>query len=214
MIKKKLFIFDLDGTLADAYRAIEKSLNFTLKKIGRPPVSYEKVKRKVGRGDRIFMETFFSQDEIEKALKIYRTHHKKSIFIYSRLMPYAKKMLHILKLKKKTIAIASNRPQRFTELIIKKLKIKKYFNGGIWCADRVGSIKPNPKILYAILKKLRIKKEEAIYIGDMAIDLETAKRARIDFIFIKGGSSSLGEVKQYKNKRVISSLSEILKLYG
>jgi len=35
---KKIFIFDLDGTLVDAYRAIEDSLNYTRKKLGYPKV--------------------------------------------------------------------------------------------------------------------------------------------------------------------------------
>jgi len=212
MIEKRLFIFDLDGTLADAYRAIEKSLNFTLNKIGLSKVSYEEAKRKVGRGDRIFMETFFPPEAIERALVIYRKHHKGALRMHSRLRPYAKQMLIRLKRKRKLTAIASNRPKLFTNLILTTLDIKKYFDI-ILCADEIKSNKPNPKILNVLIKKLSVARKETVFIGDMNIDLETAKRANVDFVFIKGGSSRISAVGKYKNKKVISSLKELLRLY-
>ncbi len=212
MIKKKLFIFDLDGTLADAYRAIEKSLNFTRNKIGLSKVSYREAKRKVGRGDRIFMETFFPPETIKEALRIYRRHHKQSLKIHSRLRPYAKQMLTQLKRKDKLTAIASNRPKLFTNLILRTLGIRKYFDM-VLCADEIKSNKPNPKILNLLIKKIGVAKREAVFVGDMDIDLETAKRASIDVVFVKGGSSHLSAAGKYKNAKIISSLKEILKLY-
>ncbi len=213
MVKKRLFIFDLDGTLADAYRAIEKSLNFTLQNLGFEKVSYEEAKRKVGRGDKAFMETFFPENAIKKALRIYRAHHKKALKFYSRPKPYARELLRKLKQKNKLTAIASNRPSVYTNLILKSLEIKKYFDI-VLCADEIKSNKPDPKILNIITKKLRIKKADAVFVGDMDIDLETAKRAGMDMVFIKGGSSHLHSVRKYKNKKVISSLKEILTLYN
>jgi phosphoglycolate phosphatase len=212
MIEKKLFIFDLDGTLADAYKAIEKSLNFTLQNLGLKKVSFDEAKRKVGRGDKAFMETFFPGSSQKKALLIYRAHHKKALKSYSKLRPYAKELLRNLKRKDKLTAIASNRPSVYTNLILRALGIKKYFDF-VLCADDIKSNKPNPKILKVILKKFKVKRSEAVFVGDMDIDLETAKRAKIDVVFIKGGSSHLHAVREYKNKKVINSLKEILHLY-
>ncbi|MCK9614806.1 MAG: HAD family hydrolase [Candidatus Omnitrophica bacterium] len=212
MIEKKFFIFDLDGTLADAYRAIEKSLNFTLNKLGFSKVSYKEAKQKVGRGDKIFMETFFPPEAIKQALGIYRRHHKGALRMFSKLRPHARWMLKQLKRKGKLTAIASNRPSYFTNLILTTLGIKKYFNM-VLCADEVRSNKPNPKILNVLIKKLNVARGETVFIGDMDIDLETAKRANIDVVFIKGGSSRPAVAGKYKNAKVISSLKEILKLY-
>ena len=212
MTNKKLFIFDLDGTLADAYKAIEKSLNFTLQRLGLKKVSYGEAKRKVGRGDKAFMEMFFPENTIKRALQIYRDHHKKALKIHSKARPYAKELLKGLKRRHKLTAIASNRPSVYTNLILKSLGIKKYFNV-VLCADEVKSNKPDPKILNVIVKKLKINKSDTVFVGDMDIDLETAKRAGIDMVFIKGGSSRLRAVKKYKNKKVIASLREILYLY-
>jgi len=205
---KRLFIFDLDGTLADAYGAIQKSINFTLKRLGLPSVAYKEVKKRVGRGDRLFMKSFFSAKDMEKALKIYRFHHAKALLTYTRLRPYAKRLLYTLKKEKKLLAIASNRPYYYTNIILKKLGIRKYFNI-VLCADQINSLKPDPKILYTIIKKLGVNREETVYTGDMDIDMETARRAKVDAIFITGGSSPLNAVKKYKNKKVVHSLAEI-----
>ncbi len=213
MVLKKLFIFDLDGTLADAYRAIEKSLNFTRKRLGLSGVTYQESKRKVGRGDRVFMETFFPPEKINRALVIYRKHHKQSLKVYSRLRPYAKQALAELKRKEKIIAIASNRPSFFTNLILKTLGISKYFDM-VLCADEIKSIKPNPKILNVLVGRFGVLKKEAVFIGDMDIDLETAKSAGIDVVFVKGGSSHASVAGKYKNAKTVSSLKEITALYA
>lgn len=207
---KKLFIFDIDGTLVNSYTAIEKSLNFTLRKFNLATVSYQKVKHNVGRGDKLFIETFFPKKYVKDALKIYRAHHKKSLYKYSRLMPRADQLLLNLKKRKILIAAASNRPRYFTNILLVKLKIKRYFDY-VLCADQIKSLKPNPKILNRVVKKFNLKKKEAIFIGDMDIDLETAHRARIDAMFVRGGSSTLASVKKYKNKKIISSLTQVLR---
>jgi len=208
--KKKLFIFDLDGTLVDAYRAIEKSLNFTRLRFGYKPVSMKQVKMMIGNGDRNFIADFFSREEIDKALAAYRKHHKFSLKKYARMKPYARMLLYSLKRKKKLVALATNRPSFYTDIILKSQKVKKYFDL-VLCADQINSLKPGAKILKIILKKLKIKKEQAVYAGDMTVDMETARRAKIDAVFIMGGSSSLRQVKSYKNKRIVRNLKNFLK---
>jgi phosphoglycolate phosphatase-like HAD superfamily hydrolase len=49
----RLVIFDLDGTPIDAYRAIEKSFNFTMEKLGYPPVDKRIIRRAVGWGKEV-----------------------------------------------------------------------------------------------------------------------------------------------------------------
>ncbi len=212
MQEKKLFIFDLDGTLVDAYRAIEKSVNFTLVRLGYPPASYAEVKRRVGRGDRMLIMQFIRKKDGDRAMAIYRPHHRKTLPAYTRLRPGARKTLSILKRRKKLIAIASNRPRAFTDVILKKLNLKRYLEF-VLCADEINSRKPRPKIINLIRRRFRAEKSETVYVGDMDIDLETARRAGVDAVFIRGGSSPLSAAKRYRRKKVISSPAELLTLY-
>ena len=48
----KLVIFDLDGTLVNAYPAVSQSVNYTLNALGFAPRSHAEIKRSVGGGDR------------------------------------------------------------------------------------------------------------------------------------------------------------------
>jgi len=208
MVSKQLYIFDLDGTLVDAYTAIWKSLNFTLKKLGYPAVSFQNAKRNVGKGDKPFMAAFFKTQDVDKALKVYRKHHERSLRVYSKLRPYAKQLLSFLRKNNKKVAIASNRPTYFTNIIIRKLGLKRYVDY-ILCGDEIKRPKPDPKILNAIIKRFGVRKKAAVFTGDMNIDLETAKRAGVDAIFVKGGSSTLKDARKYKNIRITSSLREV-----
>ena len=47
----KLIIFDLDGTLVNAYAAVASSINFTLKRMGFPVRDSYTIRRAVGWGD-------------------------------------------------------------------------------------------------------------------------------------------------------------------
>ncbi len=210
--EKKLYIFDLDGTLVNSFVAIQKSLNYTLEKLGYSPVSYTLVKRSVGNGDKLFISTFFPKELHEKALETFRLHHKQSVIRYSKLLPSARKLLYQLKRRKKILAIATNRPRHFTDIILDKLDIKKYFDY-ILSADEIKSLKPDPRILRTVMNRFRVSGDDTVFVGDMDIDLETAMRASVDAVFIKGGSSFLRDIKKYTNKKIVSSLDEIVGLF-
>ncbi|MCG2712128.1 MAG: HAD family hydrolase, partial [Candidatus Omnitrophica bacterium] len=162
-------------------------------------------KKNIGNGDKNFVAAFFPKHSVDAATALYRAHHKKSLKKYAKMNPCARMLLYNLKRKKKLVALATNRPACYTDIVLTSLKIKKYFDY-VLCADQIKSLKPNPKILHLILKKLKIEKHEAAYSGDMDVDMETAYRARVDAVFINGGSSSTKEVISYKNKKIVYSL--------
>lgn len=204
----KLIIFDLDGTLVDAYQAIEKSLNFTLKRLGHSQVSPCRVRMSVGWGDENFIKKFLKGEEAKRGLSIYRRHHKSSLLKYSRLIPQAKEILETLKKKGYKLAIASNRPQRFTDILIDHLELKKYFDLVV-CAKNKDEIKPNPTLLRRITRRLKVSPEETLYVGDMTIDVYAGKNAGIRTIAVLGGSSSRAELNKAKPFRIISKLPEL-----
>lgn len=206
---KKLYIFDLDGTLVDAYSAIEDSLNYARSKFGFSKVDYLDVKGKVGRGDKIFVETFFPKDNAKDALEIYRQHHKKSLVNFTKPMHGLVDLLSGLKKLGKIVTIASNRPSEYTKIILDALEISKYFDY-VLCGDQVERMKPDPMILDVTIKKFGMTKQDAVFVGDMDIDMQTAQEACVDAIFIEGGSSTKEEVAKYKNKIIVSSLNQIL----
>ena len=70
--------------------------------------------------------------------------------------------------------------------------------------------KPKPNMLYHVLNRANAQKQNAVYIGNDAIDLETAKNAGIDFIRIidksKKGFKAEKEVHQNEFHKLIDLL--------
>ncbi len=206
----KLIIFDLDGTLVDAYEAITKSVNFTLKKMGCPAASAFKIRKAVGWGDRHLIGAFVRDTDIEQALLIYRRHHRWSLKKYSRLLPSSLNILRYLSSGGIRLAIASNRPTEFTHIILRRLKIEKYFDY-VLCADKLPYGKPHPEILRRIMKRFKARPLDALYVGDMALDVRTARNAKIKAIAVPTGSSSLTEIKKARPFKIIKNLAFLKK---
>lgn len=206
--KIDLVIFDLDGTLVDAYGAIAGSFNFAMRRLGLPKQSKRIIRRAVGWGDRNLLKPFVGEKNTDKALALYRRHHAVALRRKTKFRPGAERLLACLKKSGYKLALASNRPTRFSNIILNHLKIRKYFDY-VLCGDKLKKPKPNADILLKILKRLSIKKGRAIYVGDMTVDILTGKRAGVKTIAILGGSSSKKEISALKSYRVIKNISQV-----
>ncbi len=207
----KLIIFDLDGTLLDAYSAIIGSFNHTMQKLGAKPQSALTIRRAVGRGDESLLMPFIRKKDLKKALFIYRKHHRKALLGGSRLFPEVKQLLAGLQQAGYKLAVASNRPTQFSRILIRHLKIEKYFDY-ILCADKLKHRKPHPEILNKIRQRFSLTPEEVIYAGDMVIDLEAGSRAKIRTIAVTTGSNTREELKKEKPYRVITAIADLMRL--
>jgi len=204
----KLVIFDLDGTLVDAYKAVARSLNYTLSQMHLDPIDDHTIKRTVGWGDRHLVGTFVDDGDIDKALSIFRQHHSRSLKGGTSFLPGAKQLLDELDNKGYSLAIASNRPTRFTHIILKLLGIQGIFDY-VLCGDKVPNPKPAADILLAILRKFDLRPQQALYVGDMAIDVETGNKAGVRTVAVLTGSSTAEEVSGLRPYKIIHNVMEV-----
>jgi phosphoglycolate phosphatase len=211
MIGIKLIIFDLDGTLVNAYQAIISSFNYAMQKMGYSRQDACTIRRAVGSGDENLLEPFIKPKDLKKTLLIYRRHHKRSLMRGSRLFPQAKRLLNYLKGKGYKLAVASNRPTRFSRILIRHLKIAQYFDY-VLCADKLKYIKPHPEILNRIMRRFSVKPLEALYVGDMGIDAQAGRRAAVKTVIVTTGSSSIEKIKKEKPWRIIRKIRDLLRV--
>ncbi len=207
----KLIIFDLDGTLADAYPAIISSFNHTMRLLKTKEQSGHVIRRAVGWGDETLLKPFIKIKDLKKALRIYRRHHKEELPKRSRLFLKAKRLLRYLKEKGYKLAVASNRPTKFSWILIRHLGLKKYMNF-VLCSDRLRHAKPHPEILKRIVQKFSLKPKNALYVGDMTVDAQAGRRAKIKTIIVTSGSSTRGEIEKERPFLIISGIRELLEL--
>ncbi len=209
--KIKAVIFDLDGTLVNAYKAVERSMNYALSKAGFPCVSAHTIKRSVGWGDKHLIEGFVGKKDAPCVLASYRRHHKESLKTGVTFLPGAEQILKYFYRNNYLLAIASNRPTPFTRIILKILKMENYFDY-VLCGDKISHPKPHPDILRLILKKFKLHHREALYVGDMTIDVKTGNSARVKTVAVLTGSSTRAEIQALKPYKIIKRISQLRKI--
>jgi len=208
-MKKKLAIFDLDGTVVDAYDSIYKTINYISEKLNYKKFEYEVVKRAIGKGDLQLVKTLF-KDKYKIAHSLYRENYL--YFLENNVKVIDGVVDFFIELKKRNIKIAgaTNRAKFSLEKLLKITKLEKYFDL-VLCADDVSKPKPNPEIILKIINYFKFEKEEVFFIGDMDIDYETGKNAEVDTYIVLTGSSKKEDFEKYDSPLIFDNMKEIEK---
>jgi len=209
---KKLVIFDLDGTLIDSYKGIKEALNYAQRKFSKRPWGLMEVKKRVGRGLEILIEEAIGKEYVQEGVKYFREKYSKIYLKRTKILPFVKETIEYLYKKNIKLAIASNKPSDFTKKILEDFGIKNSFSL-ILGPFEVEKLKPAPEMILKILNQLKIEKEDALYVGDMLLDAETAKNAGIDCILVASGGNSFEELKK-TGFIVAKNIKEIINLGG
>lgn len=188
-MKYRLVIFDLDGTLLNTLEDLTDSVNYVLWKHGFKERTLEEVRGFIGNGIHKLIERSVPEGTApfltEECYKDFVPHYK--VHCAEKTRPYdgIPELLQRLKEAGVKIAVVSNK----ADYAVKEL-CAKYFPGIFDEAvgERVGiHRKPSPDSVNEVIRLLGVTKEEAVYIGDSDVDVQTAENAGIDGIFVAWG---------------------------
>ena len=213
MRKISLIVYDFDGTLVDTLFDIADSVNLTLSEIGLPQLPRGTIRKYVGRGvERLMSQTlegsFFT--DIPKAVSLFKKHYSENLVHHTDFYPYGREILQHF--KNKNQAICSNKPEVFIHRILESLNGLHYFDMVIG-GDSVNSKKPNPEGLNFILQRLNISADEALLVGDSAVDIETGRRAGVYTCIVNFGLGFPDEIAVADPDCLIDSLSELKEMF-
>lgn len=190
---KKLIIFDLDGTLLDTIPDILITLNASLKKFGLKTLTNEEILFKVGYGARRLVELAVGDingEEFEKIYADYCIRLANCDNSFTKIYDGLDVCLKALKNDGYKLAIVSNKPDDAVQVVYKD----KLFNYGFdfVIGNRPGEFNPKPdkSCVEYCLNKVGVSKEEAIYVGDSEVDVQTFINADIDGIAVLWGFRS------------------------
>ncbi len=184
----KAVIFDMDGVLLDSFEAWYKLNSVLLLRMGKKEITQEAFyKNQWG--------VPLEKKEIE-ALK----NDQKSIETFARSIKiFDGSLLTLDKLKcDYKIGLVTSTPRILVDVVLEHSDMIQYFDAIIALEDAKNP-KPAPDGVLQACKLLGVKPDEAIFLGDLPVDVEAGKAAGVKTIAIKptqGADFSIGSVKE------------------
>lgn len=179
----KAVIFDVDGVLLDSFEANLKFFQDLLKKAGYAQPTREEYSKMMHMSMKSVIKYFSKSDSEEELQRIFDMGRFREVEYPMHLLKMpegAEKTIHELS-KKYVLGIVSSRVKGSIFEAPAMVKLKDYFKVVVTYEDTVNH-KPHPEPLFLALKKLNIKPQEAVYVGDTESDLQAAKAAGMKII--------------------------------
>ena len=214
MMTYKTYIFDLDGTLLDTLGDLAASVNYALRTHGLPEHAIDDVRRFVGNGVRRLMERAVPDGAenplFEEAFATFRRYYMEHSLDTTRPYEGIPEALAALKTRGCHLAVVSNKMMAATQALCShffpdtiEVAIGEHEAEGI-------RKKPAPDTVIAALKALGVGKEDAVYVGDSDVDIQTACNSGIPCISVLWGFRDRDFLKQHGAETFISTPSELL----
>ena len=197
---KKIYIFDLDGTLIDSLGVWDKIDTIFVRKYydGDIPPTYSYYQKNIlpklnGEDPYIeylkyLIERFDIKDSMEDIIMVRKKIIDETLINDVSLKPYVKEFFNMIRGKKR-IALATTSTARCLDIYkyqnasTKQLDFDNTFELMLSGTD-VTNHKPNPEIYLKTIELMDINKEDAIVFEDSLIGVEAAGRAGLDVIHV------------------------------
>ena len=211
-----IYIFDLDGTLLDTLGDLAASVNYALRTHRMPEHSIDDVRQFVGNGVRKLMERAVpdgaDNPRFDETFATFRQYYMAHSLDTTRPYEGIPETLAALKARGCHLAVVSNKMMAATQELC-----HHFFPDTIEVAigeDEAAGIrrKPAPDTVFAALKALGVGKEDAVYVGDSDVDIQTARNAGLPCISVLWGFRDRDFLISHGAQSMITHPSELLRL--
>jgi 2-phosphoglycolate phosphatase len=172
-------LFDFDGTLADSFDAIIASVNFVRQSFGLEALPDGVIRKYIGHGLLQLIHDLVPGATFEDAIARYREHHARTMEAGTRLFPEVLPTLIELTRRGYKLAVCSNKAVGFTRQLVKMLHVDGMFAEVLGPEDVDNRPKPDPAMLLEGCRRLGVSPTDAVYIGDMTVDVLAGNAAGI-----------------------------------
>ncbi len=221
---KKAMIFDLDGTLLNTIEDIADSLNVILERNGLATLSVETVKSYVGNGLKVLLErslndprqdkTVASGQDIDVLLQALIDYYSAHCLIKTKPYSGIPEVLQQLKTMGIKTAIVTNKNIKAAREL-KELLFADVITVVVG-EDEAHGIrkKPAPDMVRMAAEQLGITFEEAYYVGDSEVDVETARNAGMDGLFVLWGFRTREQLLNAGAKTLLAKPEELIGFFS
>lgn len=210
---KKLIIFDLDGTLLNTIADLAQSTNHALQVLGYPTHEESAYNFMVGNGinklfERTLPEGEKSEENVLRVRKEFIPYYDVHNADKSQPYPGIPELLEQMQEKGMQLAVASNKYQAATEKLIAHYFPNIRFTAVFGQREGI-NVKPDPTVVFDILKIAQVAKEEVLYVGDSGVDMQTAANAGVTACGVSWGFRPRAELESFHPAHVVEQASEI-----
>ena len=180
MSKIEAVLFDLDGTLLDSFPDFLASLENININSSSKKIDESIVRANVSDGSSKLLKLVFDIDADDEGFDEHKRNflneYEKNILMYGNLFHGVSDLLNFLLDKKIPYGIVTNKPRKYTEIILKKSSLLRQSKVVICCDDGFKS-KPNPEGINHACNILGVPNSKCIYVGDHENDLNASLAA-------------------------------------
>ncbi|MEO7245827.1 MAG: HAD-IA family hydrolase [Rubrivivax sp.] len=215
-----LVLFDLDGTLVDTAAEITDAVNAALREVGLAAVDAGFVTRRIGHGGAALLRGALAArggapagtpEHTRQLAALLTTFEQVSAArcgVRSRPYPEAARTLDALRAAGVSLALVTNKEQRATHCLLRAHALSERFDRVV-CGDTFVTRKPDPAGVLDCLRQFGVEPARALFIGDSAIDAETARAAGIAVWLLPHGYNGGRPVEQAAPDRVLPDLAAV-----
>ena len=196
----KAILFDLDGTIIDSNNAIFETYTQVAKRLGAEPPDIEVLRGLLGQPSNLNLPILFGDNKDARPIYnevVIKTHENLPT------LPHVKETLEKIELpmgivtskrKANAIEVLGELYEKFDVLITPEQTVKQ---------------KPDPEPMHLACKKLSVKPEECVYIGDTVRDYKTAMNSGTEFIALIDKGSTAEQFNELGAKNQVTSFDMI-----
>jgi phosphoglycolate phosphatase len=185
-----LVLFDLDGTLVDSAADIAEAVNRTLDELGHPRQPEATVRAWIGLGTRVLLDSALrhagSTQTVDAEMPRLMRHYGDCLLLNARLYPGTAETLDALAADGTTMAICTNKPERYVRPLLDAMGISGCFDG-IVGGDTLPERKPHAMPLLHLAQLHGRHPRECLMVGDSEADAGAAHAAGMDLVLLRHG---------------------------
>lgn len=189
-----LVIFDLDGTLLDTLPDIAAAANEVLAAIGAPVYPLSDYCTLVGSGvamlfQRALPEHRVSEPLVAECIERFTKSYAEKWNVHTKRFDGITDLLDVLVDRGVKLAVLSNKPDAFAKKCVAEYLGDYPFDPVFGQREGVPR-KPDPAAAIEIAGRLGVGHRQALYVGDTAVDMQTAKGANMFAVGVSWGYRS------------------------
>ena len=181
-IAPRAVVFDLDGTLLDSLSLVLAAITHAVEPFGSRP-SMDIFAHLGGPPERFLAAMLGGTRHVPTAVERLAAFHRENAHL---IQPYegAGPLLGKLQTLGVSVALWTGRDRLSTAWLLREHALEGYFRTTV-CGDDLPSHKPDPEGLREIMRRLQVKPEETLFVGDADVDVLGGVGCGVDTLLIR-----------------------------